>query len=80
VLGHQGVVETLLVCPHCSHEAHAYFMTQKLARFRTTLQVRQKELHTLKTQRSLKQWRKAKKRHQVEFERLQRELRPLFGY
>lgn len=79
VPGHQNVVETLMVCPHCQHEVHAYFVTQKLVRFRTTLQVRQKELHTLKTQRALKQWRKAKKRHQVEFERLQKELRQLYG-
>jgi len=79
VSGHQNVVETLMVCSHCSREDHAYFMTAKLVRFRTTLQVRQKELHTLKTQRALKQWRRAKKRHQVEFDRVQAQLRPLFG-
>lgn len=72
--GVNNVTQVVLVCPACLADTHCYFNGPRLRRFQATLDMALKDFQRRRTPGNLRNWQKAKKRYQTEFDRFQKEV------
>ncbi len=79
VEGHDKIIEVGLQCPHCDDWIHVHLNCPKLRRFEATLRANLSLYEKHRNAHTLKQYQRARKRYNVEWDRFHEEWRPKLG-